>query len=257
MNPAEQNIDDMLKRSLPSASEQQIDVALARVHARLQADRGAGAVPPMEVASASRWKVRTHWVQAFAASLVIAAVGTAIFWDPLDAALYRVVAGDVRQGETIRSSGGGAVLALADGSRVEMRSESELVFERAEDGIRIRLGRGSIIVNAAKQRTGHLYVQTKDMTVSVVGTVFMVNADDGWSRVAVIEGEVRVQQGATDTNLQKGDQVATSLAIAPAPITEEIGWSRNAEQHRALLQQSTVVTPPIQSAAASAQTRPT
>jgi hypothetical protein len=57
--------------------------------------------------------------------------------------------------ETVRSNGGGgAVLALTDGPRVEMRSRSELSLERADDGVRIRLRTGSIIVNAAKQRTG-------------------------------------------------------------------------------------------------------
>ena len=38
--------------------------------------------------------------------------------------------------ETVRSNGGaGAVLALADGSHVEMRSQSELSLERADDGV--------------------------------------------------------------------------------------------------------------------------
>ena len=59
----------------------------------------------------------------------------------------------------------------------------------------IRLSGGSIIVNASEQLGSHLYVQTKDVTVTVVGTVFLVNVEETGSRVAVIEGEVRVQQG--------------------------------------------------------------
>src|SRR5215471_2948605 len=54
----------------------------------------------------------------------------------------------------------GTTLILADGSRVEMRSQSELRLERATDGVRINLTRGSIIVAAAKQGSGHLYVRT-------------------------------------------------------------------------------------------------
>src|SRR6185436_7638219 len=102
--------------------------------------------------------------------------------DSTDGSVYRTAAckpeaipvgGSINIGETVRTSGAaGSVLALADGSRVEMRSHSELSLERADDGIRIRLRSGSIIVNAAKQPSGHLYVQTKDVTVSVVGTVF-------------------------------------------------------------------------------------
>ena len=125
----------------------------------------------------------------------------------------RLRAGDpIHAGEVVRTNGTtGAVVVLDDGSRVEMRSQSELRMERADDGVRIRLDTGGIIVNAAKQRAGHLYVQTKDMTVSVVGTVFLVNADEQGSRVAVIEGEVRVQQqGSTEKTLRPGEQAATN-----------------------------------------------
>ena len=127
------------------------------------------------------------------------------------------------------------MLALADGSRVEMRSQSELSLDRADDGVRIRLGTGSIIVNAAKQPSGHLYVQTKDMTVSVVGTIFLVNAETDGSRVAVIEGEVRVREGTNDTKLRPGEQVSTSRALGARPVKEEIAWSRQADAHLAIL----------------------
>jgi len=138
----------------------------------------------------------------------------------------------------------GAVLTLADRSRVEMRSQSELVLERADDGVRIRLGKGSVIVTAVKQRVGHLYVQTKDVTVSVVGTVFLVNAEEEGSRVAVIQGEVRVQQGATLKKLLPGEQVASNPIMQSVPVIQEIQWSRYAMAHLALLQQAIVVPPP-------------
>jgi uncharacterized protein (TIGR03435 family) len=149
----------------------------------------------------------------------------------------------VERGEGLRTEFSGAVLALADGSRVEMRAQTELILERADDGVRIRLSQGGVIVNAAKQRTGHLYVQTKDVTVSVVGTVFLVNAEEEGSRVAVIEGEVHVLQGAASKKLLPGEQLSSNPQMEPLPVTEEISWSRNAEVHVALLQQS--VAPPI------------
>jgi hypothetical protein len=43
----------------------------------------------------------------------------------------------------IRSpEGSGAVLALTDGSLVEIRSQAELSLERAVDGVRIQLHQG-------------------------------------------------------------------------------------------------------------------
>ena len=200
------------------------------------------------------------WLAAVSASLLLVlVVAAAILWRPADTARYRLVEGDVRQGDppsllrsfggtgTIRTDGGGgAVLEMADTSRVEMRSHTELSLDRADDGLRIRLNAGGIIVSAAQQRTGHLYVQTNEMTVSVVGTVFAVNADEDGSRVAVIEGEVRVQQGATAKTLLSGEQVATDSLLKPSPVTEAIAWSRNAEALFALLKQSAVAAPSVQ-----------
>jgi uncharacterized protein (TIGR03435 family) len=102
----------------------------------------------------------------------------------------------------------------------------------------LQLNHGSIIVTAAKQRNGHLYVRTKDVTVSVVGTVFFVNAEEAGSRVAVIEGEVHMQQGRTEKKLLPGEQVATNPIMPAVPLIEEIQWSHNAVAHLALLQQS-------------------
>ena len=211
---------------------------------------------PRRTASKSTGRV-TLAVLAAAAVFVLAATPLIREWtltdparavvDSADGSVYRTasgkltkipVGGSIHTGETIRTNGdAGAVLALADGSRVEMRTQSELSLERADDGIRIRLRSGSIIVNAAKQRTGHLYVQTKDMSVSVVGTIFLVNVEKEGSSVAVIEGEVRVRetQGASETKLRPGQQVASSPALVTRPVKEEIAWSRNAATHISIL----------------------
>jgi uncharacterized protein (TIGR03435 family) len=139
-------------------------------------------------------------------------------------------------GEVARSDeGAGTQLVLPDGSEVEMRADSELLLDRAADGLAIRLHTGSIIVNAAKQGSGHLYVQTKDVTVTVVGTIFLVNAEDDGSKVAVIEGEVRVHEGPKETRLRPGEQVSTSPKLVVRPVREEVAWSRNVEAINAIL----------------------
>jgi uncharacterized protein (TIGR03435 family) len=177
-----------------------------------------------------------------------------------ESALSRVSMDQIESHQVFDSDGRtGSTLVLPDGSRVEMRGHgglglglhvrTELSFERATDGLRIRLNEGSILVSAAKQRTGHLYVKTKDVAVSVVGTVFLVNAEQQGSRVAVIEGEVHVQKGATTERLLPGEQVATSSLMGARSLIEEISWSRNAEEHFAMLQQSPV--PPTAAAEAA------
>jgi hypothetical protein len=110
-----------------------------------------------------------------------------------------------------------------------------------------------VIVTAAKQRNGHLYVETKDLLVSVVGTVFSVSSEAVGSRVSVIEGEVHVQQGQTVQTLLPGQQASTSPALGPTPVETELGWSKSAGELVALLQQSTPVAPPVPPQAAEPQ----
>ncbi len=164
----------------------------------------------------------------------------------VDGTLYQIVAGvskplttgmaAIEGSESVRTAkGSGAIIRLRDGSLVEMRERSELSLASRRDGVTINLAGGSIIVQAAKQRQGHLYVATEDCLVSVTGTVFSVNHGVKGSRVSVIEGEVHVEQGNRTSVLHAGDQVATSATLTPVPVRDEIAWSRNFDQHAALL----------------------
>jgi hypothetical protein len=163
----------------------------------------------------------------------------------VNGALYRVsdtgsvplvTGAELSEREEIRTGrGSGAMVRLADGSRVEMRERSDLWLSRKRSGTTIRLERGSVIVEAAKQRTGRLYVATNDCLVSVKGTVFAVDSGVKGSRVAVIQGEVRVEQARDTRLLYPGQQTSTDAAMAPAPIKDEISWSQNLNQHLALL----------------------
>ena len=80
---------------------------------------------------------RSSRVAAVAAVAVAASLAIAMLWPQRDAPLYRVVEGVVGQGATIRSSDG-AVLALSDDSRVEMRAPLRAFSERVGLGERER-----------------------------------------------------------------------------------------------------------------------
>jgi uncharacterized protein (TIGR03435 family) len=254
MKPDDDAIERQLHRHLrlfgePSAS--QLDVSRERVLERLSA-RGQIllSTPAEEPAPRHAWRAGL----SMAAAAILIVLVSSVRWpgaesmgtvEAADGSLYSLV-GDRRhmlnRGDSIdadavlHSNGGsGAMLALADGSRVEMRSQSELSFERADDGVRIRLGIGGIIVNVAAQQRGRLYVQTKDLMVAVVGTAFVANAVEDGSRVSVIEGEVRVHEGNTETRLRPGQQVSTNRAAMTRPVAEEIAWSRQADALRGIL----------------------
>ena len=209
---------------------------------------------PSSNAGSNAW----GWAMS-AAAVLVAAVGVAAFSSGLfpgqhsvraavqtvDGSLYagsgaemRVipVGYEIRNGEEIRTAKGStAVVRLLDGSLVEMGERADLSVSRAWKGTTIHLDGGQVIVQAAKQRTGRLYVATDDGLVSVKGTIFSVNHGTKGSRVAVIEGVVHVDYGDTATDLHAGDEATSSASVSKVPIPSEIAWSKNSAKYLALL----------------------
>jgi hypothetical protein len=148
-------------------------------------------------------------------------------------------------GEELRTAkGASAMLSLADDSRVELRERSQLaVLERSHwfpgrrpDGL-LDLDRGSIIVEASDQGSGHLFVDTTDCEVAVQGTVFSVTSGMKGSRVSVVEGEVHVRWAGNQNVLLPGDQTTTRPSLRPVPVEHDIAWSRNSERYVELLRE--------------------
>lgn len=164
----------------------------------------------------------------------------------IDGALFSLdgqTARPVKAGETFgrggvlrTAAGSRAVVELADGSRVELDERAELALDRRRDGVVLALDRGSVIVEAAHQGQGHLYVRTDDCLVAVVGTIFSVNHGARGSRVSVLDGEVQVRQGAELAVLRPGEQFASSGRLARVPLERDIAWSRKAPAYRERLQ---------------------
>ena len=153
-------------------------------------------------------------------------------------AVHIVPAGyKIRTSDEIRTAKGStAVVRLLDGSLVEMGPRADLSVSRQWTGTTIHLVGGQVIVQAAKQHTGrHLYVATDEGLVSVKGTIFSVNRGIKGSRVAVVEGVVRVDFGNNTTDLTAGEQATSSAAVSKVPVQNEIAWSRNSAKYLALL----------------------
>ena len=147
----------------------------------------------------------------------------------------RVMAGkDLR---TARDSG--AVLTLRDGSIVELGERAEVTIQETRSGRTIDLRRGNIIVQAATQRDGFLNVKTVDCLVQVKGTVFSVSRGLKGSRISVIEGVVLVESRGKRHQLTAGQQMSTRENLTSVPVEKEIAWSRNLEEHIAVLHQLT------------------
>jgi hypothetical protein len=128
-----------------------------------------------------------------------------------------------------------AVVRLKDGSLVEASERAEFWLSRGWRGTTIHLERGNIIVRAAKQGHGHLYVATHDCLMAVKGTIFDVDEGIKGARVSVIQGEVQVTQDGRSKLLHPGEQLTTRASLAQVPVRQEVAWSRDSAEYLALL----------------------
>ena len=147
--------------------------------------------------------------------------------------------GDVVDGgDRVRTGAGSrAVLELADGSRVEAAGLTTFRVDARRSGHRVRVDRGSVIVQAAQQENGSLIVSTEEMLVAVKGTIFAVTHGVKGSRVSVIEGEVEVEKGRERHSLLAGDQFRSRPTLVAMTLQEEVGWSQDADRYLALLEE--------------------
>jgi FecR protein/Protein of unknown function (DUF3352)/Putative zinc-finger len=142
----------------------------------------------------------------------------------------------IAENDQVRTAKGSrAVLKLRDGSLVEVAERSDLRLSERWSGKTVTLERGSVMVEAAKQRRGRLEISTPDCMVSVKGTIFSVSRGLKGSRVSVVEGEVKVDKASGTELLHRGDQTATNPTMAQTTVAQDISWSENSAKYVALL----------------------
>jgi len=129
-------------------------------------------------------------------------------------------------------------LSLADGSQIELNTETSLRTAVSAGQRTVWLDKGEAYFRVKHDAAHPFVVIAGKRRLTDIGTEFSVRRDASRTRVAVLEGSVRLDNDPSlDTNnrpaiLKPGDTVvatATSLSIsreAPKQLADELGWRR-------------------------------
>lgn len=122
-------------------------------------------------------------------------------------------------------------LELADGSRVDMNTDSHLSVRLDKDARRVTVHEGQALFDVAHDRARPFLITAGDETVRVVGTKFDVRRRDGQLSVTVLRGLVEVSTDGEDNpvRLHPGQMLehvegASGVSIRSVAAEDQIGW---------------------------------
>ena len=93
----------------------------------------------------------------------------------------------------VSSGSSGTLIMLKDGSMVSVEKDAK--FDLFRDGVPVALKRGEILLEVSERKEGEVpfRVKTLDSTLTVLGTIFSVNArPNGYTKLSVFEGNVEL-----------------------------------------------------------------
>jgi len=131
--------------------------------------------------------------------------------------------------------GGRETLALADGTRIELNTDSAVRVDISPARRLVWLDRGEAFFQVRHDAQRPFVVMVGDRRITDIGTKFFVRRDDSRMKVAVIEGSVELASTNPQTApklLKPGDvAVATGNTVAISRKTERtlanaLGWQR-------------------------------
>jgi|HubBroStandDraft_2_1064218.scaffolds.fasta_scaffold14460_4 transmembrane sensor len=132
--------------------------------------------------------------------------------------------------------GGHRVVMLADGSRIELNTDTVLRARIGDRWRAISLDRGEAFFQVHHDATRPFTVMAGNRRVTDLGTQFLIRRDTARLEVAVMEGRVRFENGddarARAALLTPGDVAVSdtnSVSITRKPVQKlanEIGWRR-------------------------------
>lgn len=187
-----------------------------RASALLAPGHAASTPTPEEIPAGRQPFRRGTWLAAAALAASIALISIPVYNQREVPESYSTPVGGFQQ------------LPLADGSRVELNTNTDLAVSFSASERRVQLERGEAFFNVAKDRERPFIVQAGAYRVIAVGTAFTVKLRGDEVNVLVTEGRVRIEGPATDGGPQRASfasagQVAVAANALPVvrPVPAE------------------------------------
>ncbi len=111
---------------------------------------------------------------------------------------------------------GVAILAYPDGTRLQVGSDTEVLDLRAEGGKRVRVEKGVVHAEVARQpKDEPMVLRTPHGEATVLGTILRLVVGQQWTRLEVYEGKVRLTRAGDRKSV---DVIAGHYAVAAAGV---------------------------------------
>ena len=178
---------------------------------------------PRRVAAKRPLAIDWRWLGGLGMAAAATAVAiTAAPWGelvPQPDTLYATAKGESR------------AVQLADGSRIDLNTDSHLSVRLDKDARRVTVHDGQALFDVAHDSARPFLITAGDETVRVVGTRFDVRRRDGQLSVTVLRGLVEVSTDGQDTPIrlhpgQMLDHVegASAISVRAVAAEDQIGW---------------------------------
>lgn len=196
-----------------SEAARKFDIAALIEDARRSADvisldASETAIPARSAARQPKTRWQRGWPRLATAAMALLAIIAARLWMAQAPAAYATAIGEQR------------TIQLADGSTIELNSQSSVQVRLAEHQRDVTLIEGQALFRVAKDRSRPFVVHAGDAEVRAVGTEFDVYRKQSATVVTVVEGRVETQEesGAPPIMLSAGEQ----LTVAPHMVTTPV-----------------------------------
>jgi len=221
------------------ADQAELDAWLAESHANLiaywrvhdawrRAERLVALRPLESEATMPVSGARLRSVLARVASvvaIVVLGVGASLFLTGSREQIYKTAVG------------GRQIVTLADGSRIELNTDSVLRADIGPDHRTASLDKGEAYFNIAHDTKHPFVVTAGDRRITVLGTKFLVRQDTNRLEVALMEGRVWLGEASDKTRAQSTLLVPGDVAVATAAaitltkqpqrrLSDDLAWRR-------------------------------